>query len=147
MMNRPQWVLAGVVALVVLVVLVTVAVRGNQRPEEFDEATPEGTVQAFLRDVFNDELERAATHLDPDGDCTLEDLQREAFYQDTGRVVLIETSTTGSGARVEVDVVYPGDPFDTDVYTERQVYRLGSTQGGWLLQGTPWPLFSCDDER
>ncbi len=54
---------------------------------------------------------------------------------------------TDSEARVEVDVVYSGEPFDTDVYAERQIYRLASAGEGWVLQGTPWPLFTCDGRR
>lgn len=143
MSKRPQWVLAGFVALVVLIALIAVVVRGGQRAKDFDVGTPEGTVQSFLRDVFDDDLEQAATYLDPDGACTLEDL-REVFYQDAGRVVLIDTSTIDSGARVEVDVVYPTQPLDTDAYAERQIYRLVSTADGWVLQGVPWPLYACE---
>ncbi|MGB3762040.1 MAG: hypothetical protein WA966_02385 [Ornithinimicrobium sp.] len=144
MNKRPHWVLAGFVAVVFLIVLIAVAVRGSQPSQDLDVATPEGTVQAFLRDVFDDDLEQAATYLDPDGECTLEDLRQE-YYQDAGRVVLIDTDTSESVARVAVDVVYPSEPLDTDVYTERQTYRLASTADGWVLQGTPWPLFVCGD--
>lgn len=144
MNKRPQWVLAGFVAVVVLVAVIAVAVRGGQRSTDFDVATPEGTVQAYLRDVFDNDLEQAATYLDPDGECTLEDL-RDEYYQDAGRVVLIDTDTSESEARVAVDVVYPSEPLDTDAYTERQTYRLVSTDDRWVLRGTPWPLFTCED--
>lgn len=141
---RPHWVLVGFVAVVALVALIALAVRGGQQSPDLDVATPEGTVQAFLRDVFDDDLDQAATYLDPDGECTLEDL-RDGYYQDSGRVVLVDTETSETQARVEVDVVYPTEPLDTDAYAERQTYRLVSTADGWALQGTPWPLFSCGD--
>lgn len=144
MNRRAHWVLAGLLAVIVVVAVIAVALRGGQRPQDFDVSTPEGTVQAFLRDVFDDDPEQAATYLDPDGECTLKDLQ-EGYYQDAGRVVLLDTETTDSAARVEVEVVYPTEPLDTDAYTERQTYRLVSTADGWVLRGTPWPLFTCED--
>ncbi|MGB5951997.1 MAG: hypothetical protein WBG57_05685 [Ornithinimicrobium sp.] len=144
MNKRPQWVLAGFVAVVILVAVVAVVLRGGQRSEDFDVSTPEGTVQAFLRDVFDNDLDQAATYLDPDGACTLEDLQND-YYPDAARVVLVDTDTTDAQAQVEVEVVYPTEPLDTDAYTERQTYRLASTADGWVLTGTPWPLFTCED--
>jgi hypothetical protein len=140
--RKPAWMLAAVVAVIVLVAVVAAIVRATQPSADLDLSTPEGTVQTFLEATFAHDYERAAALLDPEGRCTLEDLER-GYHDTSGTVALIETTTTDTGARVQVEITWTDGPFGIGGYSEPQTYRLTQDGDGWVILGVPWPLWSC----
>jgi hypothetical protein len=142
MSRKPAWVLAAAVAVIVSLAVVAAVVRATQSSPDLDLSTPEGTVQAFLEATFAHDYDEAAGYLDPDGRCTVEDLERG--YADTsGTVALLGTTMTDTGARVQVEVAYSDGPLGVGRWTEPQTYRLSEDADGWVLLDVPWPLFDC----
>ena len=145
-MNRkPAWMLTAAVAVIVLVAVIAGLVRATQSSPDLDLSTPEGTVQAFLKATFARDFDEAAGFLDPDGRCTVEDLEL-GYYDPAGTVALIDTTMTDTGARVEVEITYSDGPFGVGGWTEPQSYRLAEDTDGWVILGVPWPLFDCGAE-
>lgn len=147
MRRSPHRVLALLVGGILLVAVAAVVVATLRPPPEFDTSTPEGTVQAYLRAVFQGDLEEAAEHLSPESGCDVGDLEH-AYAENPGRVALVDTTLEDDQARVSVEVVYEdGDPFGGSEYSEPHLYRLVPDGQGWLLTGAPWPLYACEDQR
>lgn len=143
--SRANRTLAMVVGGIVVLAVVAAIFSATRPATSFDQATPQGTVQAYLRAVFKGDHEEAARFLDPAGSCDVEDLDRNGTV-DSPRVVLRETSTQADSSRVTVRVVRSseGGPFDTYEATEDHTYRLTRSGGRWVLTGTPWPLYDCE---
>ena len=139
---KPAWMLAAAVAVIVLVAVIAGVVRATQSSPDLDLSTPEGTVQTVLEATFARDYDEAAGYLDPEGRCTVEDLER-GYYDTSGTVALIDTTITDTGARVQVEITYSGGPFGLGGWTEPQTYRLAEDADGWVLLGVPWPLFDC----
>jgi hypothetical protein len=134
----------GIVVVGLLVVAIAAVVYAATRPvTTWSSGTPEGTVQAYLTAVIDRDVDTAATYLDPDGDCDVDDFD-QVWLPRTARAELVGTHVDGDVARVEVDVaVSGGGPLDVPV-PEAHTFRLTrSTGGGWLIAGTPWPLYDC----
>ena len=62
-----------------------------------DPRSPEATVQAYLRAVFDGDHEAAVRYLDPAGGCDIGDLDRTGRTQPT-RVALTSSHVDGSTA-------------------------------------------------
>jgi hypothetical protein len=126
-----------------LLVAVAVVVFVSTRPAAtWDSRTPEATVQAFLAAVQDARADDAGRLLDSQGRCDVDDLDQAAM-PDLARVDLVESVVDGDSARVVVQVVFStGGPLDSPA-TEKHAYRLSRSGDGWLLVGTPWPLYSC----
>ena len=90
--SRANRTLAIVVGGIVVLAVVAAIFSATRPASSFDQATPQGTVQAYLRAVFKGDHEEAARFLDPAGSCDVEDLDRNGTV-DSPRVVLRETST------------------------------------------------------
>lgn len=142
-MSRPNRVLAilvaGIVALAVLATVVT-ALRPGQ---EYAEDTPEGTVQAFLRDTFARDYEAAAARLSRDSPCGVADLERHPATEPS-RVVLERTTLSGQEATVRVQVVRTqSGPLGGSESSRTETISLVTEDGQWRISDTPWPLFGC----
>jgi hypothetical protein len=141
---RPNRVLAIVVGSIALLALVA-AVLAATRPEpEFDPATPEGTVQGYLRAVFEEDEDQALTYLAADTECDRNDF-RGVIPSDSARVVLLSAAVDGDEATVTVEIFYAGgnDPFDTYEWSEEQAFELDREGDRWVLVDEPWPLYFC----
>jgi hypothetical protein len=141
---RPNRVLAIVVGSIALVALVAAVLAATRSEPEFDPATPEGTVQGYLRAVFQEDEDQALTYLAADTECDRNDFQG-VFTSDSARVVLRSVETEGAEASVEVEIAYTGGqgPFDTYEWSEDQAFELERVGDRWVLVGEPWPLYFC----
>ena len=142
MTTRPGRVLAIVVGLVVLLAVVVGVLAANRTATEYDRATPEGVVQAYVGAVLDDDVEVAADLLSGDSPCDLDDFD-SGYLPEYDRVVLLDSEVDGDSARVEIEVVTAEGPFGAFDYTERHTFRLEPAGTGWRITGRPWPLFEC----
>lgn len=135
--------LAVVLGLVAVLTVVAVVVSSNRQPTEFDPASPEGTVQTYLRAVFDGRSEEAAALLAADSPCGAVDLDR-TYVPDPMRVVLLGTTTETDRAWVHVRIMPPdAEPLAPQESGEEQTFRLVRSGDGWALAGVPWPMFDC----
>lgn len=139
MRARPNVVLA-VVAAVVVVLAVIAGVLSSTRPRPtFDPTTPEGTVQQFVLAVLDADDEQAVALLDPELGCTapLEHISRP----DRVSLSVVSSRPTGDTAAVVLEVSERSGMFET--WTHRETYQLKARDGGWMISGTPWPVYGC----
>jgi hypothetical protein len=145
--SRPNRVLAIAVAVIALVAVLAGVVSSTRSATRYDRGTPEGVVQAYLEAVIDGDDREAAGLLAQDSECTVDDLDRTGV-PDALRAVLRDTEVDGDTARVEVDLdLAPAGPLDSFELTEEHTFRLVRADGKWLIQGTPWPMFECSEER
>ncbi|MGA7271799.1 MAG: hypothetical protein WB239_12065 [Acidimicrobiia bacterium] len=141
---HPNRILSIVVGAVVLLGVAAAIVAATRPAPQIDVSTPEGVVQAYLQDVFEGNEEAAIARIDPASGCDAADLDR-AFASRSVRVVLVDTTSSGSTARVEVRMTYTGDgPFAASEYSEEQQFELRGAGASWLITGDPWPMFFCE---
>ena len=132
---------AIVVAVLAMLALVALVVVASQRePVQLSLDTPEGTVQAWLQSVVDDQ---PAMDLLAPTDCTsprLGGLRTEGAV----RAVVVDTRIDGDRATVELSVTEGGDTslFD-DGWTHDATYELQRTDDGWSITGFDWPWNDC----
>lgn len=144
---RPGRVLLIVVGALVAIAAAAAFVASLRPAPTWDASTPQGTVQAYLSAVMDGDAAKAATYLDPGGDCDASDLDQVSVNVE--RVDLVSTSIDRDTARVQVAVaISTGLPLGGTV-TENHTFRLtrapgsAGSPGRWLMVGTPWPLYTC----
>ncbi len=136
---RPGIVLAVVAVLVVALAVVAALVSsGGDRPA-LDTTTPEGVVQLYVRDLFNDDVEAAAQYLDPASNCA--DSLSDIYISDTARVAVIDTETDGDTATVELQIE-EGSGLEGS-WSHSENFTLRRDASTWLITGEPWPLYEC----
>lgn len=133
--------LGVVVGLLVVAALVTALLTARQ-PAELDPGSPEEAVQRYLEDVLEHDAEAAARALDPEGPCTLADLEA-AYVDEDVHVALRGVHPSGTTARVDVAITTGSGGMIPSPWTEEQTFRLRRSGDGWLITGAPWPLFEC----
>lgn len=147
MSNRAGLVLGVCVAVLVLLAVVAGVVSANRSAPQLPEGSPEATVQAYVSAVVRSDAEGAATHLDPGGPCTTQDIRTDN-RDTTARVVLRDTETEGDEATVRVEFVHGSDgPFGGDGWRDEQVYTLRQHEGRWVITGQPWPMYHCEEDK
>lgn len=142
MTTRPSRVLAIVVGLVVLVTVLVGVLAANRSATEYDRATPEGVVQAYVEAVLDGSFEVAADLLSEDSPCDVGDLDSN-YLPEYDRVVLLDSEVDGDSARVEIEAVTVEGPFGAFDYGERHTFRLERSGTEWRITGRPWPMFEC----
>lgn len=134
-------VLAGLVGLSVLV-----GVLGEDE-QEFDEGTPEATVQRYVRALADEDAAVITSLLSADLQqrCDLVNIRNYLSRPDDNdlRVVLRETDVRDGTAMVRVSVTerYDSGPFDGGGYTHDETFDLERVNGDWLFSSPPWPIF------
>ncbi|MFM1778400.1 MAG: hypothetical protein RL741_1018 [Actinomycetota bacterium] len=142
--QRANRALGLVVAAISIVALIAVLAFKETTPQ-LDANTPEGTVQQYLQSVTTRDFDSAITYLAIDTKCKIEDFD-QAYFQDSIRISLSDTSITGDSASVKVSIENSnGDPFG-GAYTESQAFRLTKSDSGWKISGIPWPTYQCGGE-
>lgn len=142
MSKNPNRVLAIVIGLIIIAVAVVTVLSSTKSAVVIDRSTPAGSVQVYLKDILAGKNAEAAKMLSPSSVCTVDDIDR-SYIVDTSRVLLVDSTTSGTTAEVRVRVEIPsGSPLG-DFMTEDHTLRLSNTNGTWLLTGVPWPLFDC----
>ncbi len=140
----PNRILIGSVAAVTVLAVVAVVVAALRPAAEYDPASPEGTVQAYLQRLLKGAEEEALAYVDPDSGCSFEDA-RSAWVPSAARVLLVSTDSDEDRAEVEVRIIESSSsgPFDSYEFSREEVFRLRRDGDGWLITGEPWPLFFC----
>jgi hypothetical protein len=140
-------VLAIVVGAMIVLATLVVALSTTRSTADYDPATPEGTVQAYVSAVVEGDYAEAAGLLAADSRCAVEDFDRIGTVGQV-RVSLVNSQVAADTARVTVAVTTPagGGPFDTSEYTEDHIFRLARSGQGWRISGIPWPLYTCGEE-
>ncbi|MFK5634131.1 MULTISPECIES: hypothetical protein [unclassified Ornithinimicrobium] len=146
MNTRANKVLAIAVGALLLLAVVAALVSVRRPAVQFDAGTPEATVQSYVQDILDGDLQGAASLLDPEGGCTVDDLERGEF-QEPARVVVTNSSAQDETARVMVDLVYGEGPFAGQEYASNETFRLVRADSGWLIAGQPWPAYFCEDPK
>ena len=142
MSKSPNRVLAVVIGLIIFAVVVVAVLSTTKSAVVMDRSTPAGSVQAYLKAVLVGKDAEAAMWLSPTGACTVTDIGR-TYIVETARVLLINSTTTGSTAEVRIRVEIPsGSPLGVFM-TEDHTVRLIKSDGRWLITGIPWPLYDC----
>lgn len=150
MTRSTQWllgVLAGVAVLIGVAIAVSVTAGGET---DFASDTPEGTVQAYLRAISDQDAEAAWAIFSPDlqdrcSVSTIRDALRygpREFRAHLGEVVAHDETTD---VFVEVTERYGGGVFGGGESTFEHVFPLTEVEGGWRLVEAPWPLW-CPTE-
>lgn len=132
----------AVAALVVLAVGAGILAALRTGPE-LAAGSPEARVRDYVVALYERDPARAAAQLDPDGRCEEADL-RAVYLDGQARVVLRDSTTDGSTARVGVDLVHTGGgPFGGGESREPLTFDLRRSGDRWVITGEPWPTFSC----
>ena len=144
-MNAPHRVLVVVVGVIAALAVAAGVLAAVRDVPQYDRATPEGTVQAYVEAVIDGDHRTAAGLLEEDGPCELRDLD-EAWVPEDTRVLLRETRVDGDRADVEVGIApSSGEVILGAEQFERHSFRLAGGPGQWRITGQPWPLYSCDE--
>lgn len=144
---KPNRILAIALGCVAVLALVAWVVDANRRVPEYDPASPEGTVQAYLEAVLSGDADAAFAYLAEDTRCVAEDF-RGALADDSLRVVLRDVEIEGERAEVAVEISFTGGgPFDAYEWSEHQRFFLVREENRWAIAEVPWPLFFCGGDH
>jgi len=138
----PLYIMTAVVVLVVVLVVLFAAFRGNT---EYDAGTPEAALQEFLVATIEDGDVAAMSALMTQrtrGRCS-DELRgsRPTDYWSTGyRAELEDMTVRGSTATAVVRLrKNNNDPFDGSSYSFERDFTLQAASGGWLIDTASWP--------
>jgi hypothetical protein len=143
MNSSPGRVLAVVVGVLVVLAVVAGVLSARRGAGELTPGSPEAAVQDYLSRVYDRDLDGAAELLDPEGDCTVSDLERNVYEPDA-RVVLRSSEVDGATALVRVELVHGEEgPLGSGEWAQEESFRLERVDDRWVITGEPWPMFSC----
>ena len=137
--------LIGAIVVAVIVVGAALVALTRSEPAMLDPATPEGTAQRYVQAVL-DGNHATAESLLLDDDC---DVGPRYYGDQTVRARLIDSTTTGDTAVVDIELAFSGgDPlFGGYGYTESAQIELESTGEGWKVDPDSWPYYPCEVPR
>ena len=142
--KRTIWFAA--IGLAVLTALVVIALVRD--PVQLDPATPEGTVQAYLQAIADEDYAAALALLDPElaEECSAGDLQ-QAAPREPFSATLVDSDESDDTASVTASIAYspsPG-PLDPGSSGFDEYFSLVRTEGMWRITNDPWPYYvwSC----
>ena len=138
----PGWVLpaVGVLAVVVLVVIGL-----NREPEQFDPATPEGTVQTYIAALVDGDFETAASFWADDG-CLPASIEPTGGAPDIS-ATLVSVDGNDEEATVVIDITdNTTDPLN-GIYEFQEWFTLVNREDGWKIRQLSWPYYDqiCED--
>lgn len=129
-------------AAVVLVVLTVVALL--REPVELEEGSPEGTVQAYLQAIADEDYNTAHSQLSPSlmEDCTVADIAAAGPYE-TFTATLGDVEEVGGTTLVSVSIRTGSDPgFGSTGYSfDPGPFSLEQESGRWVITVVTWPYF------
>lgn len=139
MSTRPNLVLAVVAGLVVVLAVLAGLLTARREPPALDLATPEGTVQTYVLAVTGGDDEAAVALLDPELGCKV---PLNTYRPERASIAVVGTKISGERATVTLDITEYGTGL-LDSWSHREVFELISQDSGWIITGTPWPVYSC----
>ncbi len=144
--RKRSW-LVPTIGLVVVGILTVIALV--REPVTLDPDTPEGTVQAYLQAISDQDYDAAYEMLGSetaDG-CEPDDISRNRFYT-SFTATLGDVEQVGDAYSVEVSIREGSDSGFVDAGPGYfpEPFRVEMEQGEWVIVGDPWPYFtySCD---
>jgi hypothetical protein len=147
MNTLPNRVLVGVVGAIVVLAGVVAVVARTRSPMSVTSGSPEAVVQHYVTAVLARHHDSAAAYFDPDGSCDAADLDAQNYVARNARVELVDSTVRGDAGRVVVRITTPsGGPFP-NFLDEEVTFRLARAGASWVLTGSPWPMYGCDEGR
>lgn len=139
-----RWLIGIGVATAVLVAASLLVANLVDREVEYDPASPEGTVQAYLRAVTESDASSAFAFYSSDlqARCEIEQIRDSLQWGPEGfRVSLRDVDEFDDRVEVTVAItqVYGSGPFDRSESTFDQVFVLQQEADGWRFVEAPWP--------
>jgi len=130
----PAWVLPVVgVAAVVALVLIGL----NREPEQFDPATPEGTVQSYIAALVDEDFETAASFW-AEGDCHPASIEPTEGVPDIS-ATLVSVDGDDQDATVVIGITdNTSDPLN-GIYEFEEWFTLVNGGDGWKIRQPSWP--------
>ena len=138
----PGWVLpvVGVLAVVALVLIGL-----NREPEQFDPATPEGTVQSYIAALIDGDFETAASFW-ADDECLPTSMEPTGGAPDIS-ATLVDVDIEGEDATVVIAITEnTTDPLD-GIYEFEEWFTLVNGEDGWKIRQLSWPYYDqiCEE--
>jgi hypothetical protein len=132
----PGWVLP-VVGSVAVVALVVIGL--NRSPDQFDPASPEGTVQSYVAALVAGDFETAATFWSED-DCLPASIEPTEGAPDIS-ATLVSVDEDDAEATVVIRITNnASDPLN-GIYEYQEWFTLVNDEGGWKIRQPSWPYY------
>jgi hypothetical protein len=137
--------LIGAIVVAVIVVGAALVALTRSEPATLDPSTPEGTAQRYVQAILDGDTVTAESLL-LEEDC---DVGPRHYADETVRARLVDSTTTGDTAVVNIELTFSGgDPlFGGYGYTESAQIELKSTDDGWKVDPDSWPYYPCEVPR
>lgn len=144
MKQLPNIVLATITGIIVIVAIIAAVFASRDHITQWPPDSPEATVQTYVQAVVDQDYAAALRRMDPTLACSVEHFDQSYYPQDTA-ISLFQAETQADRATVTVEIGSYGDPlFDTFVHQEQ--FELIQGETGWLITGSPWPVYICAGE-
>ncbi|MET0564883.1 MAG: hypothetical protein ABW021_00360 [Acidimicrobiia bacterium] len=132
----PGWVLP-VVGSVAVVALVVIGL--NRSPDQFDPASPEGTVQSYVAALVAGDFESAATFWAED-DCLPASIEPTEGAPDIS-ATLVSVDENDAEATVVIGITNnASDPLN-GISEYQEWFTLVKDEGGWKIRQPSWPYY------
>lgn len=132
----PGWVLP-VVGSVAVVALVVIGL--NRSPDQFDPASPEGTVQSYVAALVAGDFETAATFWAED-DCLPASIEPTEGAPDIS-ATLVSVDENDAEATVVIGITNnASDPLN-GISEYQEWFTLVKDEGGWKIRQPSWPYY------
>lgn len=145
MSGSTRW-LAGVCAVVLVIVVagVLAAMRGG--PQSYPADSPEYTVQQYVRAVADRDATKAISYMTSELRDRCDTTPRDAITnrgRSNVRATLENVQRGDKTATVRVGITesYGSGPFDGGDSTQTVVFELVQQADGWRFTDAPWPLY------
>ena len=142
MKTAPNLVLAIITGFVVIVAIVAAIFASRDMAPDWPDDSPEAAVQTYVQAVIDQDYAQAIAHLDPSLECTPEDFVQSYYPQDTA-MSLLKAHIGPDEATVSVEFGSYSETFTDPFIGQEQFELIPDDTDGWLITGTPWPIYSC----
>lgn len=144
MATSTRWLLTVAGAAAVLIVISVAVALAVDREADLDLTTPEGTVQAYLREVAAKDAAGALEFYSADlaARCEAREVRDSLRYgADDFRASLDDVTNRGATTEVTVSItqIYGSGPFDRGESAFQHVFVLTEAAQGWRFTDPPWP--------
>jgi len=144
MRKRPEVVLAGMVAAILILAVVAVVVATTRGSADYPTGSPERTLQSYLQAVIKGDSLAAFSYIADDSPCTQRDMDN-AYIMDVGRVDIENVRTTSERSTIRVRLELGTDSVFGNAYTEEHAFNLVKESGEWKITDGAWPMYSCGE--
>ncbi len=134
-------VLVVITGLIVIVAIIAAVFASRDEATRWPPDSPEATVQNYVQAVVDQNYPTALRHLDPALACTVSHFEQSYYPQDTA-ISFFQAHITQDRATVDVEIGSYGEPF-FDTFVHQEQFELMQTETGWVITGSPWPVYIC----